>query len=269
MNPCLVSVRAKIERSKHHFNELSDALNVWGAQQADKPILGNLQADGTFSFPKGDDAPYIQWSLIVGDIVHNLRSALDHLVLHLALLHGTKLEVAAELTSFPVALNAPEFRSAIRSFKRCISLDALAALKSCQPYVAAKLRGLPAESHTLYVISKLDNTDKHRTLLFLTEAFQVTDATITDESGFIAKPAIKPNVWIEMKDRAEIGSLDLSLVDFERKDKMQVDVKASTEIFINEPSLGLGAMRLRVGMRQCIELADAIVDQFGKGFFGE
>jgi hypothetical protein len=225
MNPALSGVRAKIDRAKYHFNQLSAALNTWGAKHADEPVISKLNADRqSFDVPDGDAAPVEDWALFVGDIFHNLRSTLDHLVLQLAIANGADATIAGELTSFPICLGSASFRSSTKDFKRFLSPRAFALIKSIQPYVTANVRGKPPEQSVLYIISKLDNVDKHRMLVVLTAAHKIEDVTLIDETGAIFKPKIRPDVWIPMKDRTQVAAIDLSGFSFDGKPKMHMDM---------------------------------------------
>jgi hypothetical protein len=270
MNPALSSVRLKIDRAKEHFNYLSTAVNTRSAEQADKTISTELEANGRgFKLPEEPSIHLFRWALIVGDIFHNLRCALDHLVLQLALLNGASLRDASESTFFPVCMSGDEFRSSVKRFKQHISFRALAAIKTLQPYYRAKLRGVPAVHSHLYIISKLDNIDKHRMLVVVDEGCSINDVTIKRTNGIIVKPTIRPDVWTTLKDRADLSSVDFSSVELEVNEVVNMDVYASVDVFLNEPELGLDAMRLRILLRQSIIHVETIVDSFGKMFFGE
>jgi hypothetical protein len=270
VNPALSSARAKIDRAKEHFNNLGSAVNARSAEQAGKTISTELEPNRRgFKLPQESDAHLAYWALIVGDIVHNLRCALDHLVLQLAVLNGTSLAVASESTFFPVCIDGTSFRSSVKGFKQHISRDALAALKAFQPYCAGKIKNIPSERSVLYIISKLDNIDKHRMLVIPDEGYTISDVTIRTKDGMVAKPPIKPDIWMPMKDRADLSSVDFSRVELEGNETVDMDVYASVDVFLNEPELGLGAMKLRTFLRQSILHVETVVDWFGERFFSE
>lgn len=271
-NPALDSVRLKIDRAKQHFNYLGSAINTRSAEQAGKAVSTELDPHrGGFKLPQDTGSHLAQWSLIVGDAFHNLRSALDHLVLRLAVLNGTSHADAQEVTFFPVCLDGPSFRSSVKGFKRCISQETLAALKTLQPYTTANAVKIPAKHNILYIVSQLDNIDKHRMLLVIEGGFSITDVTLRRKDESIIKPSIRPDVWAPMKDTAELGSVDFSGVNLEGDETVDMDVYASVDVFLNEPELELGdrPVKLRVLLRRCIERVDAVVNAFGKQFFGE
>src|SRR5207244_11015007 len=104
--------------------------------------------------------------MLIGDVLHNLRSALDHLAWSLAGLNANKR------TEFPIFLDRREF-SAVDSHgipKRGSGLEkmhdmpapAQTAIESLQPY--QRVHGLPEESEPLWLLHQLSIEDKHHTL---------------------------------------------------------------------------------------------------------
>lgn len=114
------------------------------------------------------------WGLLVGDCVHNARSALDHLIFALALRHvGRPLtDKEARGLSFPVFTDPVQFKGAAAKGNRAISLLRevdRARIKQLQPYEAKNTTLWGPVPHPgspvpvlLRVLSDLDNTDKHR-----------------------------------------------------------------------------------------------------------
>lgn len=159
-------IQAKIDRADEHFRALdalvgaylhSDPYRVVGEERVDKAQWHYdvfLEVD---SYP-----PDEVWGPIIGDVVHNLRSALDHLAWQLALPiarseHPRKI-------AFPIFLILPK-RDDPASSKRAKDLarmlchlrpDCHAAIEAVQPGVDA--------IHPLWLLHALWNTDKHRTL---------------------------------------------------------------------------------------------------------
>ena len=270
LNPALSSARLKIDRAKEHFNYLGSAINTRSAEKAGEPISTEFEPHGRiFKLPQESGDHLLHWSLIAGDAFHNLRCALDHLVLQLALVNGTSLTTASKSTFFPVCMSGREFRNTARLLKPHLSPIALTDIKTLQPYYTADPIK-PAERNVLYIISKLDNIDKHRMLLVVEEGYSITDVTIRRKDKSIIKPDIRANVWAPMKDTAELGSVDFSRIEPERDEEVDMDVYASVEVFLNEPELGIGVpVRLRILIRQCINRVEAVVNIFGKKFFSE
>src|SRR6266478_7887938 len=87
----LAGVRAKIEHAKQHFEQVNAIVRDFVARQdrAEGVAEHEFQNDGQLIVrAKAPEPPDPRLPLVVGDCVHNLRSALDHLVLQLADLEG-------------------------------------------------------------------------------------------------------------------------------------------------------------------------------------
>jgi hypothetical protein len=130
-------------------------------------------------------------SAIIGDCIHCVRCALDHVVA------GHAPEAMRERSSFPIRMKDPWKKrpngrfaydtKSRSSFNRAVSglpEGAVAAIKALQPYE----KTLDPALDPLTVISILDNADKHRqivTMLFGIEAIStqvfVRDQDATDE----------------------------------------------------------------------------------------
>jgi hypothetical protein len=91
---------------------------------------------------------------MIGDFLHNLRSALDHIAFALA---GTK---AGDKTMFPVAHDRTWFESkAVPNKLDGVPARAVTLIRSLQPYH----RGEPSRYfHPLWVLNRLNSIDKHQ-----------------------------------------------------------------------------------------------------------
>lgn len=79
--------------------------------------------------------PAERWSLMVGDIINNLRSALDHSVYALAIV-GSKLDPppAENQMQFPILLDSSKFPTAQKSSLRNIPPTAVQIIQNVQPF---------------------------------------------------------------------------------------------------------------------------------------
>jgi hypothetical protein len=106
--------------------------------------------------------PPLELSLMVGDLLQNLRSALDYLAWQLALLCNTEEELTkpavARNITFPISRRAEDFAS--HSLLSFIPEEACAAIKRLQPYQ----RRDGAEGHALFILNELAKVDRHRVL---------------------------------------------------------------------------------------------------------
>src|SRR4029077_7701458 len=85
----LVGVNLKIERAKLHLGNLESEIKQFLARKPfqiiteDEPATGDL----VYKIQIAEPIP-MALSTIIGDIIHNLRSALDHLAWHLVVINN-------------------------------------------------------------------------------------------------------------------------------------------------------------------------------------
>lgn len=148
-----------------------------------------------------------KWGLVAGDLVHNLRSSLDHLVWQLVLLHGGK---PRRHNQFPVIRVEKDYwepqgdhsESVRDRMLAGIPDEHRAAIDGVQPYLAGDQSG----STTLALLSQLSNADKHRLIhaAFVLTAAPTEDSflvTTPDESGATAVITVN---WGALEDGAEV-----------------------------------------------------------------
>jgi hypothetical protein len=106
-------------------------------------------------------APVLRWGVMIGEIVHNLRSALDHLAYQLVLTGECGQTLPRQRWRniyFPICDRKSDFRGQLAEKLPGVGLRQLALIEREQPY------------KTYYVIDRsplrrlriLSNTDKHR-----------------------------------------------------------------------------------------------------------
>jgi len=122
--------------------------------------------------------PPIEWSLITGDFVQNLRAALDYLVWQLVIANGRE---PSHRNAFPLFDGRPELGSQeARTWSRMVrgvSTDALDFIEYCQPYRGGDGPG----AHLLTALRELSNEDKHRTLLAAYSAIEANPGAMDFE----------------------------------------------------------------------------------------
>jgi hypothetical protein len=166
----LSGCQAKVERADEHLNVLYAELQAFFKPYSNRRIVYHAR-DGAWHVilvrPPIDKPPPLRLSIICGDVIHNLRSALDHLVWQLVLAEGNK---PGKWNSFPIYSDSKDFDRDIRLRKKKRGRgplegidskgDAWAAIENAQPYRRANPGADP-----LAMLNALDVIDKHRTLL--------------------------------------------------------------------------------------------------------
>jgi hypothetical protein len=118
--------------------------------------------------------------LICGDALQNIRSTLDYLVWELVLANKDKPD---EANAFPVCKDPASFSDAKKRRLRGIHADAVALIESMQPYTFGKGN---EEQSFLFVLDKLANIQKHRSILIAKERHAPTSTIgVRDGSGNI------------------------------------------------------------------------------------
>jgi hypothetical protein len=152
---------AKLNRADEHLQTLHARIEDWSkANPLNTPT--EPEADGWYLLKfEGEPFP-VDIGVVVGDVVHNLRSALDHAVWQLVQRNirrrykPTPSERHARQIQFPIYDKRPKFQEAITL--RYLTTRQVAFVRRYQPYRRRK----NAPFTPLAQIAALSNTDKHR-----------------------------------------------------------------------------------------------------------
>lgn len=169
----LYGVWAKYERGMEQLTALHKEVLAFGRQPNPYSIVSQVNDEGThyvFALkPAWPTNLHDRWGAIIGEIVHDFRSSLDQLVCEFVRLNGGE---PRKTHAFPLRDKEPTKGFAVEMRRKWtdksgrtrygqlfgLSDDAVALIKSCQPYEGpngARLRQL----HDFW------NTDKHETLI--------------------------------------------------------------------------------------------------------
>ena len=155
------SIEAKLSRAFEHMDELETAAQAFSRT---RPVT--LELD-----PPRDDGfqiarlrvvrePPIRLGVVAGEVVHQLRSTLDHLMTELVLIHtGTR----GETPLFPIYLSEKGFNDFVKGaqLKGVIQAKHLEMLREVQPYHDLARPGSGVVTSFLEGINAFDNADKH------------------------------------------------------------------------------------------------------------
>jgi hypothetical protein len=154
-NDRIILVRIKIERAKKHLRDLAAELLV--ATNVKKTVIvGNGDRGFSQGIPNNFlTLPRMSFDVVViaGEVVHSLRSALDHLAWQL-------VEVAGNMptsdTMFPIAKDINAYESSKIGKVKGMRSEAVKAIDALKPYKGG--------NDLLWRIHELDIIDKHRHL---------------------------------------------------------------------------------------------------------
>ena len=215
--------------------------------------------------------PPLELGVWIGEVAHNLRSALDGLVYQLGLLNGAS-EEALTRTQFPIFLKGrvakchgkcggkkkpPHFRCNGKKLIKPLRREHQTAIERLQPY----RRGNLGKRSPLYLLHELNNADKHRLL-------QVVGAK---PAGYFAGAAWGdeplPKYWISTRtvfeDGAEVGRV--AAADIERR-KVQMEQRIFPLIAFWQGCEAVAGSGVCFTLSQIAERVSQIIESFGPEF---
>lgn len=150
----MTDVLLRINRAKRHLNVLNREVRAFIASKPYQVEVTIDPKDGRYILVR----PYftkqcpVSWGLLIGEVAHGLRSALDNIAWAVAIKQDTTV-------SFPVSIKRND------EFVRRLELlreDVRADVEAVQPYNAPNGQ---EQTHPLWILRITDNIDKHRIVL--------------------------------------------------------------------------------------------------------
>lgn len=156
----LESARLKLQRAHTHLIALNEQVRAFRQQdpydfspEIEHPAPGTREVHFRLVVRKATDVPD-EWAMVVGDILTNLRAALDHAVHEH--IRRTKPGLRHDEVQFPIADHRDGMKNKRRWFDRAVYL----VVNNAQPY-----RVPEPQWHPLAILRDLVNEDKHRRVL--------------------------------------------------------------------------------------------------------
>jgi len=227
------SWRLKLNRAQVHLDELSDLLLPYG-EAHEYRITETVEQKGILSYRAWSRViPDPLLAVILGDVLFNVRSALDHLAVALV---PKKREYSA---SFPILTIDPDLAhpedvegdaARQRVWKKAttgMSSAAVAIIRSNQPFSIAPAPELSyvtliPDDAVLALLSRFQNADKHRRLITTVHSLDLAAISVRLGTGEILSPSIPkllPNQ--SAKDGAVV---------FRSETEVHVQAKGTTKI---------------------------------------
>lgn len=174
----LFGAELRVDRAKRHIAELNEVLHQWAQAHPDALTL-NRQPDGGFNLLERDDSGLpvdllAEASAVIGDVVYNLRAALDYTVYALAVIGNNGNEVSG--TQFPIEDDPDDFagrvsgrhpvtQKRIAQHLRKVPGPAVEMIRKLQPFAGSKWTK---------TLQSLSNPDRHRVLTALRSKAEFT-----------------------------------------------------------------------------------------------
>ncbi len=162
VNASLEGIKLKLDRAAEHLEELHREVEAYLDGRPYEVVREPREGGNPLLVCKVNQLPPLRLSVLLGDFLHNLRSSLDHLAWQLVLANGGTTDTG---TSFPVFEKRRDFKKFKKNRETTTGVvgevadEAADLIEGLQPYNNAA--GPPRE-HPLWILSKLNNIDKHR-----------------------------------------------------------------------------------------------------------
>lgn len=153
----LNSAKAKLRRAKSHFQSYERRIKLIQSNNV-KHVTSDFDPDTgekLFLYSR-TPRPLSSVGLIIGDAIHNWRSALDHLAWSLVEVNGN---TPSRSTAFPIINSSRTSKQSFDNMTRGMSTQTKELVDWYQP-----IHGKYPNGHWLALLSELDNIDKHRHL---------------------------------------------------------------------------------------------------------
>jgi len=218
------SIHLKIERAKEHIGQLESAISDFRNSHPytlvpqEKPHIEHT------ALCVGEVHPVpCRISLIIGDVVHNLRSSLDHLAWQLVEAEGA---IPTSKTHFPISESVQKYASAVANGAiKGVSTHASKLIEASQRYVT--------NDDTLWNIHQLDRIDKHRLMITGAAALRQWGVSVMGVDMFWS------NTPFVLEPGYEVVNIPTSTYgEYQKHFKLSVDVAfGQAEIVKGEPVL--------------------------------
>jgi hypothetical protein len=227
-----------VARAEKHLKTASRLVRWFARNECTverKPNIQTRQIDAIARL--GTPSPVI--SLILGDAIHNLRSALDHLVFQLVVSNpdpDKPSDVPNDKTMFPICDTKHGFRRQVDKLGRItgVSDDVAAIIQRFQPY-HRRDAGLDHRVHALWLLNTLENIDKHRRMTIVAgvaighrASIQRADGTVTEHIARIGETVLPDGATLWSFTPPGPGEGD-----------MEVKGTLFSTVAFNEPDAGL------------------------------
>jgi hypothetical protein len=192
--PDLTGVRLKLTRARAHIDAIRDKAAAFVGQTPrpfDVRVEEHDLADGSGGleyrlFAVVRDQPPRDLAPMIGDAVHNIRSALDYLVYELA----PPSVRESNKTQFPIYTDEDAYRKDGERLIKGIVGDERLLIERVQPWQANEPHGDPLE-----VLRRLSNRDKHRLLVPVIAAVNWREVSVGSDHAdvqftYVARDAV-------------------------------------------------------------------------------
>jgi hypothetical protein len=182
----LEGCRAKVSRARKHVDEFRDGVRTFTDRAPYVPRGEYDASSNEFIIRAAANSAFagipLELPLIAGDVAHQLRSALDHLVWQLVI-QNTGEEPVGTKSGFPIFLNEAGYDARAAAMIAGVSEEASVRIRAAQPFHA----GQDADRVWTWVLHQLNNTDKHRLIPVTIDYTFVGHVRMTTADGTVTE----------------------------------------------------------------------------------
>ena len=260
----LAQIQVKIQRGREHLEELRKEIGTFYATKPYEVTPKRNPSRGLIYYVSKVDPVPTHLATIAGDVIQNLRSALDHLSWQLFLVGGGTAN--ARNIYFPIAKDALSSASKLNELRRMgVRANAIAVFDSIQPFKSGN-------DEKLWVLHNLNIIDKHRLLVTVGSAFRsinlgkyVTTRSAPGFEEFFAKqgkPFTMPKMNVFFKTADSGNPLEIGKELFiDKVDNPVIPDLFLFHVVLNEVGVIQGASLLET-INDFINVVEAVVKQF-------
>jgi hypothetical protein len=203
MNDLIRSVDLKLARADSQVRTLADQISAWTSRN---PITARVELrDQRLGFRLilqdfAETAPIDDWGLLIGECVHNLRSALDNLAFALARLRRDPPRNPGAI-AFPIYQDRSQFKKHGLGKLDQMPAEAASLIERLQPFQRdmPEVEGTP-DTDALVLLQGLNNADKHRvpSVVFVAPVEIGTSCAVKFSSDEDAAANVPPDVTVSL-----------------------------------------------------------------------
>ncbi len=160
--------KRKISRAKEHLGALQESVQAFLATKPYKVATRkDVSAKKLIYYLSDVRQPDPEIALMAGEVIQDLRSALDYLAYQLVVAGLGSAPTNPRYIYYPIADSETQYLAARDRKVKGMSKAAIAGIDATKPYKGG--------NEVLWRISELNNVDKHRLLITVGSAFQSVD----------------------------------------------------------------------------------------------
>jgi hypothetical protein len=255
----LTRILLKVERAKKHLRDLEADVQAFNKTS---PYVVQTKRDPQsrrliYYVASVKEVPTIL-AAITGDVLQNLRSALDHLAYELVLI-GTGGSGPTRHVYFPISDDAAKYKADTPGKVQGMRQEAVRAIDAIKPYGGGG-------NDALWRLHRLNNIDKHRTLILVGSAYRSVNlgAHMSEmmRRTWPDRPLPKTDLYFRPADRLFPLKVDDELFIDAPDAEVNPAINFRFEVAFGEAGIVEGAPLLET-LQQMADLVNYLISQFG------